>query len=108
MEVDDETSSMLALVENLQRKDLNIWEEATALRQLIDHYHLSQEEAAKRMGKSQSAIANKLRLLKLPQDVIAKLQTTQLTERHARALLRLETPECQRTAWPISSATTLT
>ncbi len=98
VEVDDETSSMLALVENLQRKDLNIWEEATALRQLIDHYHLSQEEAAKRMGKSQSAIANKLRLLKLPQDVIAKLQTTQLTERHARALLRLETPECQRTA----------
>lgn len=98
IEADDDTSALLALVENLQRKDLDLWEEAAALRQLIDRHHLSQEEAARKVGKSQSAVANKLRLLRLPEDVIAELRASHLTERHARALLRLGTPELQRTA----------
>ena len=77
----DETSSLMALVENLQRKDLDFWEEALALRQLVDTYHLSQEEVARRVGKSQSAVANKLRLLKLPADVLDSLRSAGLTER---------------------------
>ena len=98
VEADDDDSALIALVENLQRKDLNVWEEAAALRQLIDRHHLSQEEAAQRVGKSQSAVANKLRLLKLPEDVIATLRSHRLTERHARSLLRLGSPEAQRAA----------
>ena len=98
LDTDPDTSALLALVENIQRRDLDVWEEAAALRQLIDRFHLSQEEAARRVGKSQSAVANKLRLLKLPEDVIAGLRQADLTERHARALLRLETPELQRSA----------
>ncbi len=98
MEADSDASALLALVENLQRQDLTVWEEAAALRQLIDRHHLSQEEAAQRVGKSQSAVANKLRLLKLPEDVIATLRSHRLTERHARSLLRLGSPEAQRAA----------
>ncbi len=88
--VDSEGSSLLALVENLQRRDLDFVEEAAALAQLIRTYHLSQEEAARKIGKSQSAVANKLRLLKLSPDVLALLREHGCTERHARALLRLE------------------
>lgn len=98
VEADGDTSALLALVENLQRKDLDVWEEAAALRRLIDCHHLSQEEAAQRIGKSQSAVANKLRLLKLPEDVITTLRTARLSERHARALLRLDSPDKQRAA----------
>lgn len=98
VETDGDGSALLALVENLQRQDLTVWEEAAALRQLIDRHHLSQEEAARRVGKSQSAVANKLRLLKLPEDVIDSLRASRLTERHARALLRLDSPEAQRGA----------
>ena len=98
MEADDSSSALLALVENLQRKDLDVWEEAAALRQLIDRHHLSQEEAARRVGRSQSAVANKLRLLRLPQDVIDGLRAGCLTERHARALLKLDSPDLQRSA----------
>ena len=98
VEADGDTSALLALVENLQRKDLDVWEEAAALRRLIDCHHLSQEEAAHRIGKSQSAVANKLRLLKLPEDVITTLRAARLSERHARALLRLDSPDKQRAA----------
>ena len=98
VETDEETSALLALVENVQRKDLDVWEEAAALRQLIDHHHLSQEEAARKVGKSQSAVANKLRLLKLPEEVIRGLRANHLSERHARALLRLDNGELQYTA----------
>ena len=98
MEVNEESSSLLALVENIQRADLDVWEEAAALRQLIDEFHLSQEEAGRRVGISQSAVANKLRLLKLPPDVIDGLRQAGLTERHARALLRLSDPVQQRSA----------
>lgn len=95
---DESTSSLLALVENLQRKDLDFWEEALALRRLIDQYHFSQEEAAARVGKSQSAVANKLRLLRLSPEVLGALRQAGFSERHARALLRLEQPELQRRA----------
>ena len=98
VEADGETSALLALVENIQRKDLDVWEEAAALRQLMDLGRLTPEEAARRVGKSQSAVANKLRLLKLPEDVIGTLRANRLTERHARALLRLDSPDRQRLA----------
>lgn len=98
VQVSDETSSLLALVENLQRRDLNFVEEAAALARLIQTYHLSQEEAAQKIGKSQSAVANKLRLLRLPPDVLSLLREHGMTERHARSLLRLEDPELQRSA----------
>ncbi|MCC8123430.1 MAG: ParB/RepB/Spo0J family partition protein [Oscillospiraceae bacterium] len=93
--VSAESSSVLALVENLQRMDLDFVEEASALAQLIRTYGLSQEEAARRLGKSQSAIANKLRLLRLPREVLTLLRDNNCTERHARALLRLGTPALQ-------------
>lgn len=98
VQADEPTSSLLALVENLQRKDLDFWEEALALRRLIDTFHISQEEAAARIGKSQSAVANKLRLLRLPADLLEALRDAGFTERHARALLRLDDPALQRRA----------
>ncbi len=96
--VDSQESSLLALVENLQRRDLDFVEEAVALSQLIQTYHLSQEEAARRIGKSQSAVANKLRLLRLPPEVLLLLRENGFTERHARALLRLEDGAAQQDA----------
>ena len=98
LNVDAEQSGLLALVENLQRKDLDFIEEAEGLRSLIRTYGMSQEEAARCISKSQSAVANKLRILKLPPDVLEKLRSAGYTERHARALLRLEEPEAQRKA----------
>lgn len=93
--VDSEESSLLALVENLQRRDLDFVEEAAALARLIRTYGLSQEEAARRIGKSQSAVANKLRLLRLSADCLTLLREHGMTERHARALLRLGDDELQ-------------
>ncbi len=95
IQTDGQTSSLLALVENLQRRDLDFWEEALALRQLVDTYRISQEEVARRVGKSQSAVANKLRLLKLAPETLALLRDGGAGERHARALLRLEDPAQQ-------------
>ncbi len=90
LQIDDQQSSLLALIENLQRRDLDFWEEALALNRLIQIYHLSQEDCAKRIGKSQSAVANKLRVLKLPADALETLRSGGCSERHARALLSLE------------------
>ena len=97
-EASEEEAGMIALVENIQREDLDFIEEAQAIQRMIRLFGLSQEEAARRLGRSQSAVANKLRLLKLPEDVLDRLRSAGLTERHARALLRLETPEDQRAA----------
>ena len=97
-QVGEEDSALLALMENLQRRDLDCWEEAEALSRLIARYGLSQEEAARRLGRAQPTVANKLRLLRLPEDVRALLRENGLTERHARALLRLQDPEVQRRA----------
>ena len=84
-----EESALLALVENIQRRDLHYLEEAAALERLIRQHGLSQEEAARRIGRSQSAVANKLRLLKLSPACTELLLQHDLTERHARAVLAL-------------------
>lgn len=86
----------LALVENLQREDLNPLEEAAAYRQLIDEHGLTQEEAAQRVGKSRSAVANTLRLLNLPPEAKEALASGLITEGHARTLLSLSSLEEQR------------
>jgi len=93
--VDEEQSGMLALVENLQRRDLDFIEEAEGLARLMRLYGLSQEQAAERVGKSQSAVANKLRLLRHPPAVLAALRQYGLSERHARALLKLPTEQAR-------------
>lgn len=98
LDVNMEDASLIALVENLQRRDLDFIEEAVGLNRLIRMFGLSQEEAARRIGKSQSAVANKLRLLKLPRDVLEGLREHGLSERHGRALLRLNGPDAQRMA----------
>lgn len=98
MELDLEEASFIALVENLQRNDLDFLEEARGIAQLIRLFGLSQEECARRLGKSQSAVANKLRLLRLPEDVLNAMRNAGLTERHGRALLRLPSPVAQRAA----------
>ena len=91
-------SALLALIENLQRCDLHYMEEAAAIAKLISTYQMSQEEAAKRLGRSQSAVANKLRLLRLSPGCVELLRQYGLTERHARTLLRLEGEDAQTAA----------
>lgn len=98
LDVNMEDASLIALVENLQRRDLDFIEEAVGINRLIRMFGMSQEEAARRLGKSQSAVANKLRLLRLPPDVLESLRQNGLTERHGRALLRLPDEESQRAA----------
>jgi len=93
-----EEASLLALVENIQRRDLDFIEEAEGISQLIRLFGMSQEEAAQRLGKSQPSVANKLRLLRLPPDVLDLLRDEGLTERHGRALLRLQIGDEQRRA----------
>jgi len=88
----DETSAELAIIENLMREGLNMFEMAYGLRNLCEDYGLTQEEVAKRMSMSQSAVANKIRLLRLTFDEQQAIMQYSLTERHARALLRLDDP----------------
>lgn len=85
----DEQSSVLALVENIQRSELNFFEEADAIGRLLVCHELTQEDIAKKLGKSQPAVANKLRLLRLPPQTRKRILSASLTERHARCLLRL-------------------
>ena len=92
-EADDRESALLALVENLQRRDLHYLEEAAAIAAYIRQTGITQEEAAAQLGRSPSALANKLRLLRLSPACRALLVRNALTERHARALLRLEDEE---------------
>jgi ParB family chromosome partitioning protein len=94
MRMDEKESGMAALIENLQRQDLDFIEEAQGIRRLLDCHGMSQEQAARLLGKSQSAVANKLRLLKLSPTMLEALRSGGLTERHGRALLRV--PEQQR------------
>ena len=98
LDVNLEDAGLIALVENLQRRDLDFIEEAQGISRLIKMFGMSQEEAARRIGKSQSAVANKLRLLKLPPDILESLRENSLTERHGRALLRLQDADKQRDA----------
>ena len=91
--VDEEDAALLALIENLQRRDLDYREEAAAIARLLRRYGLSQQQAAEKLGRSQSAVANKLRLLRLSPDCTRLLCAHDLSERHARALLRLADEE---------------
>lgn len=93
MSMDDRESGLAAMVENLQRQDLDYIEEAMGISRLMKDWNMSQEQAARLLGKSQSAVANKLRLLKHSDAVLAALRETGLTERHARALLKLRGEE---------------
>lgn len=95
---DETQSSLLALIENVQRRDLDFWEEAQALQALLDATGLSQEALAKQVGKAQSSLANKLRLLRLPPEALELLRRGSFTERHARSLLRLPSPAQQLSA----------
>ena len=93
MSMDDKESSMAAMVENLQRQDLDFIEEAMGIRKLMTDFAMSQEQIARLLGKSQSAVANKLRILKHSDAVLCALREGGLTERHARALLKLRGEE---------------
>jgi len=92
----DQQMAEIALIENLQRKDLNFLEEAQAYQRLLNEFNLTQKELAARVSKSQSTIANKLRLLNLPEQIRKKLLAADLSERHGRALLQLDTAEKQQ------------
>ena len=98
LEADDRTAAELALVENLQREDLNPMEEARGYQRLITDYHLTQEEAAAGVGKSRSAVTNALRLLKLSAPVAELVELGSLSAGHARALLSIADPAMQITA----------
>lgn len=95
VEVTTKDSAVLALIENLQRENLNFLEESEAYQVVMQDYGYTQQELAKTLGKNQSTVANKLRLLKLSPEVKKKLIEYNLTERHARALLKLPTEEYQ-------------
>lgn len=92
----DQEVAEIALIENLQRQELNYFEEAEGYQRLIQEFKLTQEEVARKVGKSQSTIANKLRLLKLPSAVRAGINHDLISERHARALLKLPSMELQQ------------
>lgn len=98
MEADDKKAMELALIENLQRQDLNPVEEALGYQSLIEEYGLTQEEAASRVGKSRPAVANSLRLLGLCPQVLEKLKSGELTAGHARAILTLKSEKKQQEA----------
>ena len=93
MNVSERNSAILALVENIQRQNLSFFDEAAAIEKLINYYGMTQEDAAIKLGKAQSTIANKLRLLKLSDEERLVITRYNLTERHARALLKLGSPE---------------
>ena len=98
IEADDRKAMELALIENLQRQDLNVVEEALGYQSLIQEYGLTQEEAAERVGKSRPTVTNTLRLLTLPAEVLEKLKQGQLTPGHARAILSLKSEKKQQEA----------
>ena len=98
MSMDEKESSMAAMIENLQRQDLDFVDEAAGIARLMDEWSMSQEQAARLLGKSQSAVANKLRILRHSRPVLNALRENGLTERHARALLKLSTEPEKLTA----------
>ena len=98
VEADDRKAMELALIENLQRQDLNPVEEALGYQSLLSDYGLTQEEAAQRVGKSRPAVANALRLLNLDEDLLALVRSGKLSPGHARAVLSVKDPKKQREA----------
>ena len=93
MNMDDKESGMAAMVENLQRQDLDFIEEARGIARLMEQWRFNQEQVARLLGKSQSAVANKLRLLRHSEAVLVAIRQSNLTERHARALLKIANEE---------------
>lgn len=89
MNVSDQQSALFAIIENVQREDLDFFEEAVAIERLMTEYGLSQDEIANKLGKAPSTLSNKLRLLRLPDEIRDKISYAGLSERHARALLTL-------------------
>ena len=98
LEADDRTAAELALIENLQRRDLNPVEEAMGYRRLQEEFGMTQDQTAQRVGKSRPAVANALRLLALPEDLLEMLADGRLSAGHARAVLSLKDPGLQRQA----------
>ncbi len=98
LQADDRTLMELALIENLQREDLNPMEEAFGLQALMDEYNLTQEQVADRIGKSRSAVANSLRLIALPKDIQKLVESSELSAGHARAVLSLKSAKLQKSA----------
>src|SRR5574344_2047979 len=90
VDLNDKDSAEIALIENVQRQDLTPIEEAVSYKKILDMGYISQDELAKKLGKSQAAVANKLRLLNLDEDVQEALLRNQISERHARSLLKLQ------------------
>lgn len=90
VECEYEDSAVYSIIENIQRSDLNFFEEALAISHLMNTFGLTQQQISKKLGKSQSALSNKLRLLRLPADVRYFIDKEGLTERHARALLKID------------------
>lgn len=90
VDIDQKKSAVFSLLENLQRQDLDFFEEAEAIDRLLTDYGMSQEEVGKKLGKAQSTLSNKLRLLRLPEEMRYQISRAGLTERHARALLTLD------------------
>ena len=95
-EASEEEAGMIALVENIQRENLGYIEEAKAYQTLMETYSIPQQELARKLGKNQSTISNKIRILNLPEDIQHLLVEHRLTERHARALLKLDDDEMRR------------
>jgi ParB family transcriptional regulator, chromosome partitioning protein len=95
-DLNDKETASIALIENLQREELTAIEEALAYQQLLELHSLTQEALAQRLGKGQSTVANKLRLLKLPEFVQIAILNRELTERHARALIAIKDEQLQR------------
>lgn len=89
IEIDEQNSALLAVLENLQRENLHFFEEAIAIERLMKGFGLSQEEISKKLGKSQSSLSNKIRLLRLPSEIRYNIMLYGLSERHARALLKV-------------------
>ncbi len=94
-EIDDQEMAQLALVENLQRKDLHFFEEAIGYQRMLFSFNMTQSDLGKKVGRSQSTIANKLRLLRLPVQIRERIVDKKLSERHARALLKINSPAAQ-------------
>ena len=107
VEADEQTSAEMAIIENLLRKDLNMFEQAYGFKKLIENHGLTQDEVARKMSLSQSAVANKIRLLKLSDAEQRLVLEKDLSERHARALLRLDSPEARIEAINYISSTAM-
>lgn len=94
--INDKDSAVLSIIENIQRDNLTFFEEAISYKKLIEYYDMTQDQIAKALGKSQSFVANKIRLLRLPEEVIKSVSENKLSERHARALLRIPDEQLQK------------